>query len=75
MILVLNESPNSKVFSIVRFHGGAKTVLSGDPLYLTRVGRSKIPKKHLTSYSYQERYNSMGGDGAVIEAQNFNNGR
>ena len=26
--------PNSTVFSIVRFPGGAKTVLSGDPLYI-----------------------------------------
>ena len=33
MILVLNQSPNSTVFSIVRVPGGAKTVLSGDPLY------------------------------------------
>ena len=33
MILVLNQSPNSTVFTIVQFPGGAKTVLSGDPLY------------------------------------------
>ena len=32
-ILVLNQSSNSTVFSIVRFPGGAKTVLSGDSLY------------------------------------------
>ena len=27
-------APNSTVFSIVRFLGGAKTVLSGNPLYI-----------------------------------------
>ena len=32
--LVLNQSPFSTVFPIVRFPGGAKTVLSGDPLYI-----------------------------------------
>ena len=31
MILVLNQSPNSTVFSIVQFPGRAKIVLSGDP--------------------------------------------
>ena len=34
MLLVLNQSPFSTVFSIVRFSVCAKTVLSGDPLYL-----------------------------------------
>ena len=29
---VINQSPNSMVFSIVRFTGGTKTVLSGNPL-------------------------------------------
>ena len=33
-ILVLNQSPNSTVFVIVRFPGGAKTVLSGESLYI-----------------------------------------
>ena len=33
MILVLNQSTNSTVFSKVRFPGSVKTVLSGDPLY------------------------------------------
>ena len=32
-ILVLKQSPNSTVLSIVRYPGCAKTVLSGDPLY------------------------------------------
>ena len=32
--LVLKQSPLSVIFAIVRFLGGAKFVLSGDPLYL-----------------------------------------
>ena len=32
-VLVLNQSPISTVFGIVRFPGSTKTVLSGDPLY------------------------------------------
>ena len=34
MLLVLNQSPLSTIFAIVRFPGGAKFVLSGDPLYI-----------------------------------------
>ena len=34
MILVLNQSPLSTIFAIVRFPGSPKLVLSGDPLYL-----------------------------------------
>ena len=30
----LNQSPNNTVFSIVQFPGGAKTVLSGDSLFM-----------------------------------------
>ena len=37
MLLVLNQSPLSTIFAIVQFPGGAKFVLSGDPLYYTRV--------------------------------------
>ena len=34
MILVLKQSPLSTIFPLVLFLGGAKLVLSGDPLYL-----------------------------------------
>ena len=34
VILVLNQSPISAVFSIVRFPGDPKTALTGDPLYV-----------------------------------------
>ena len=33
-ILVLNQSPISAVFPIVRFAGDPKTALTGNPLYL-----------------------------------------
>ena len=33
VILVLNQSPISTIFAIVRFPGSTKLVLSGDPLY------------------------------------------
>ena len=33
MILVLNQSPISAVFPIVRFTGDPKTAITGDPLY------------------------------------------
>ena len=41
MFLVLNETPLSTIFAIVRFPGGAKFVLSGDPLYLGIVVKHK----------------------------------
>ena len=34
MFLVLNQSPLSTIFAIVRFPGSTKFVLSGDPLYM-----------------------------------------
>ena len=37
MLLVLNQSPLSTIFATVQFPGGAKFVLSGDPLYYTWV--------------------------------------
>ena len=48
MLLVLNQSPISTVFPIVRFPGGAKTVLSGDPLYknIKAISMGKMPDSY-----------------------------
>ena len=46
MLLVLNQSPISTVFSIVRFPGGTKTVLSRELLYVT------FHEQHSSGYGF-----------------------
>ena len=46
---ILNQSPLSTIFAIVRFPGSPKLVLSGDPLFVKKFYRFGIPDwwKHL----------------------------
>ena len=56
-ILILNQSSNSTIFAIVRYPGGPKFVLSGDPLYLTNFCSSFIGQNFI---SYLDH---LGGNG------------
>ena len=47
VILVLNQSPISAVFTIVRFPGDPKTALTGDSLYYVYlINQTEIHEKH-----------------------------